>query len=450
MNYRSYSLNIIVRVLVLAGAMLGFFYAIHQDQWYVTSAVTALLILFLVYSLIQYTYNFRKELNSFLLAIKNKEYNQYQKNKIFNKHPDIQYAFNIIAEELQKVKIEQRSHYNYLQALVENINTGIISYKKNGDIHLFNSAASQLLKVPVPANIKILNNYHSNLYRQLSNIAAGERILLKMNIDEEIRQISIHAKEFKLQNENYKLLSLYDIRSELDARELESYQKLIQVLRHEIMNSATPISSLTETVKESIEELLQNKSEINSEVHEELKDLLISTETINTRTKGLLNFIHKYRKLTNIPEPKRQKTDLKEVVNHSIHLLKNNLKENNIQVENLTGKEPLFILGDFDQIEQVIINIVLNAIEATSDKEKHVIRIFSKQDNKITRLYIQNNGKGISEEELNKIFIPFFTTKQKGSGIGLSLSRQIMKLHNGDIFLSSQKEKGTICELQFH
>lgn len=450
MNYRSYTLNIVARITLLAGAMLAFFYSFHQNQWYVTTAVSALLIVVFIYSLIHYTFNFRKELSNFLLAIKNKEYNQYQKSRMLTKHSDIQYAFNIIAKELQKVQIEQRSHYNYLQALVENIDTGIISYKENGEIHLFNNAASQLLNIPVPSNIKNLNNYHSSIYKTISNITPGERVLLKVNIENGMRQIAIRSKEFKLKNEKYKLLSLYDIRSELDARELESYQKLIQVLRHEIMNSATPISSLTETVKESIEEMLERKSEINPDLYDELKDLLISTETINTRTKGLLNFIQKYRKLTNIPEPKKEKIDLREVLNHSIHLLKNNLKDKSVEVKNFTGEYPLFIFGDFDQIEQVIINIILNAIEATSGKENPLIKVSSVQNKKLTKLYIQDNGNGISEEEYNKVFIPFFTTKKEGSGIGLSLSRQIMKLHNGNIFLDTEKGKGTTCELQFH
>ena len=449
MNYRSYSLNVILRILLLAGAMLGFFYSIHQNQWYVTSVVSALLIVILIFSLIRYTYNFRKELSDFLLAIKNKEYNQYQKSRMLKKHPDIQYAFDIIAKELQTVNIEQRSHYDYLQALVENINTGIISFKENGEIHLFNKAALQLLDIPLPNNINTLKNYHSSLYKEISNITPGERILFKLNIEDETRPIAIRSKEFKLKKDKYKLFSLYDIRSELDAQELESYQKLIQVLRHEIMNSATPISSLTDSVKESIEEILERKSEIDPDLYDELKDLLMSTQTINTRTKGLLQFIQKYRKLTNIPKPQIEKIDLKEVLNHSIHLLNSNLEENSVEVENLVDEDPLFISGDFDQVEQVIINILLNAIEAIAHKGTPKINIHSLENESQIKLFIKDNGEGISDEGKSKIFIPFFTTKKEGSGIGLSLSRQIMKLHNGNILLHTQKEKGTTCELQF-
>jgi nitrogen fixation/metabolism regulation signal transduction histidine kinase len=450
MNFKSYSFNIILRILLLAASMLAFIYALYQEKWYVTSSVTGLLVPVFIYSLISYTYNFRRDLSMFLMAIKNKEYSQFQKHALVNRMSELDQAFQAIAKELQDVSIEKESHYHYLQAMVENIDTGIISYKSSGEIHLFNHAAKKLLNMPLVRNIETIEKYHPSLYSLIKSMRAGERNVLTLTGRNELFKIAIQIKEFKQYGVVYKLISLQDIRAELDAQELESYQKLIQVLRHEIMNSATPISSLSEAVRESIEEILNQDHLTPDELNEELNDLLISVRTIDARTKGLLRFVNTYRKLTNIPQPSIDDVDLKELIHHSIRLLDSKIKSNNIRLSVELPKEELDVQGDFDQIEQVTINILLNAIEAVADADNRSICISGeKHKNGSVKVRFKDNGKGISKEEVDKIFIPFYTTKKEGSGIGLSFARKIMKLHRGDIQLYSQPGEGATCELYF-
>jgi len=450
MNFRSYSFNIILRILLLAVSMLAFIYALYQDKWYVTSSVTGLLVPVFVYSLINYTYNFRRDLSVFLIAIKNREYSQFQKTSLVNRMSELDKAFQAIAKELQDVSIEKETHYHYLQAMVENIDTGIISYKTSGEIHLFNHAAKKLLNMPVIRNIGTVEKYHSQLYSLIESMRAGEKNVLTLTGRNELFKIAIQVKEFKQYGVVYKLISLQDIRAELDAQELESYQKLIQVLRHEIMNSATPISSLSEAVRESIEELLNRNHLKPDELDEELNDLLISVRTIDTRTKGLLKFVNTYRKLTNIPKPSIDDVDLKELIHHSIRLLDSKIKSNNIRLSIELPEEQLYVQGDFDQIEQVTINILLNAIEAVEDTNNGCIWVDGeKNEQGNIKIRFKDNGKGISNDEIGKIFIPFYTTKKKGSGIGLSFARKILKMHGGDIQLYSKPNEGATCELFF-
>jgi len=450
MNFKSYSLNVVGRIIFLAASMMAFIYALHQDQWYVTTGVTGLLIPVLIFSLIRYTYRFQKELSFFLMAIRNREYTQYQKEGLTRKRSELENAFHVISKELQNVSIEKEVHYNYLQALVNNINIGIISYLTSGEIQLFNKSASYLLNMPVPKTLKHIEAYHPNLYTLLERANPGGKNVLTIKREDEILKIAVQVKEFKQQSRIYKLISLQDIRAELDAQELESYQKLIQVLRHEIMNSVTPIYSLSESVKESIEEILENKELQGSPVKEELNDLLISITTIHTRTNGLLKFVQNYRKLTNVPQPTLKKVDLKEIVNHSVRLLDNEFKDSRITIHTNLSRESLMIICDFDQIQQVIINVLLNAIQALKGTKDGSITV---SGGKISEgsiyLIISDNGKGMEEEEIEKIFVPFYTTKKKGSGIGLSLAKKIMKMHQGDIRIYSKPGKGTTCEIVF-
>ena len=450
MNFKSFNFNVVVRIIFLAASMMAFFYAFYQDKWYVTTGVTGLLIPLFAYSLIHYINRFRKDLSLFLMALKNREYSQYQKESLTRKTSELENAFHVIAKELQDVSIEKEAHYHYLQALVENINIGIISYKASGEIHLFNKSATRLLNMHVPPHIENIKTYHPKLYGIIDKISSRGKDILTLTREDEILKIAVQVKEFKQQGQNYKLVSLQDIRSELDAQELESYQKLIQVLRHEIMNSATPISSLSEAVKESLEELLDNKEMKPDAIMEELNDLLISIRTINTRTNGLLKFINNYRKLTNIPPPSINQMDLREVVRHSIRLLDNEFKDRNIHIDANLPDEPLTVKFDFDQISQVIMNILLNAIDAINEKPEGQISVSTEKSGKGSiRIRITDNGKGIMNGEAGKIFIPFYTTKKHGSGIGLSLARKIMKMHRGDIQLYNNSIEGATCELYF-
>lgn len=450
MNFKAFSIHVILRVLLLVAVIFLFVFSWHQHEWYVTTSVLGLCIPVLTVMLIRYTHHHKKKLSSFLVAIQNSEYSSYQKGSS-QKQSSLDHAFSIISNELKNVSIEKEAHYHYLQAMVENINTGIVSYEREGTIHIFNKAAARLFKIPVPRHLEALNRTHPSFYETLLSMHPGDRQLLNLSFDKELVKVAVQLREFRQHGKIYRIISLQDIRAELNTQELQSYQKLIQVLRHEIMNSATPIASLSEALKDSVAEIMKEYPGIDAQIYSDLQDLLVSSETIHTRTKGLLRFIQQYRKLTNIPEPLMEEVHLKEVVHHSLHLLKQELEKNSISIQTDFPDNQFVITGDFDQIEQVLINLLVNAIDAVRDmNDPHIYLEGNEQRDGLKTIRITDNGKGIDEEEMEKVFIPFYTTKEHGSGIGLSLVRQILKMHKGEIQLFSRRGSGTTCEILFY
>jgi nitrogen fixation/metabolism regulation signal transduction histidine kinase len=452
MNSKAFHWNILLRILFLFADMLVFTFALQQEQWYVTSAVTGMMMPLMTYGIIHSANRYRREVSNFLLTIQQKDYMHYQRPKYERgqKEGDLDYAFHTIARELKDVRIDKEAHYHHLREVVDHMDTAIISTRADGAIHLLNKAAREMLQIPVLDRIGELEGYHPQLCKEITQIGAGQRKLFSLPVKDRVLSLALRSSEFKLQNHRFKLVSLQDIRSELEAREVESWQKLIRMLRHEIMNSATPISSLSESVRDSLEELLQQKDDLSGAVRGELKDLHLSMDTIHTRTKGLLKFVQTYRKLTNLPQPRLEPVNLSELTRHVLQLLRNELDRQKITVDVRLPDRPPLVQADYDQVEQVVINVLLNAMDAVKAKENPRIEVaLEKTTENQVCIRLTDNGTGIGPDELQHIFVPFYSTKEHGSGIGLSLARQIMKRHQGDIAVRSQKGVGTSCALYF-
>ena len=254
------------------------------------------------------------------------------------------------------------------------------------------------------------------------------------------------ATEFILQDKHYKLVSFQDIKSELEANEIESWQKLIRVLTHEIKNSVIPISTLSDVILHMIKDE-KGKVDLGKLDNEAIQDLVGGIETIESRSKGLANFVKTYDQLTQVPKPNFENTSVQDQLDHIRSLFKPQLDNFHIDLK-IIGAQSVVFRMDQDLIDQVLINLVKNAIEAVKpmDNAKIQIRLFDEKDKK--EIWIEDNGGGIPEEIKENIFVPFFTTKEGGSGIGLSLSKQIMRLHGGTISVQSSSA-GTIFKLQF-
>jgi len=452
MVFRSYQWNILLRVGLLFADMLFFAFALQQQRWYVSTGVSGLLMPVMVYSLVHYVNRYRQEVRDFLLTIRQKDYQRYYKEKLDQTagRSDMDDAFHAIVQELQNVRIEKEAHYHHLREVVEHLETGIISYKKGGAIHLLNHSARSMLHIPTLRRFEQLKAYHPQLYDKLINLHAGEREIIHLQVQGTSLSLALRTNVFWLQNQQFTLISLQDIRSELEAREVESWQSLIRLLRHEIMNSATPISSLTEAAKDSMDQMLHQKEQLPEALHQELDDLHLSLSTIHNRTRGLLKFVQTYRKLTALPEPDLEPVNLSELTNHVLRLLSEEMERHGINLEKHMAADHPTIQADPDQIEQVVINILLNAIDAVKSRQNPTIRVYL-EENETGRycLRFTDNGEGIPADSLQKIFMPFYTTKKEGSGIGLSLARQIMKRHHGEITVHSTQNKGTICALFF-
>lgn len=358
-------------------------------------------------------------------------------------------AFNLVIEGYQDLRAEKESHYLYLQNIIEHVSVALICYLEGGEIQLMNQAAHELLDRPYMSHIRILERVDPKLSQVVSELKSGERRLVKAVINDELRNIAIQATEFKLQEEAFKLISLQDIKSELDEKEVDTWQKLIRVLTHEIMNSVTPIISLTKVINLMLTDEQGGRLALSNIDGEDADDLLASVKTIESRGKGLLHFVQAYRNLTSISTPKYAEVDIYELLNRVNTLLKPELDKRNIDLY-LSTDQNLHIKADSELIEQVLINLIKNAMEVLQGRADSFIRLAAhkNQDHKVV-IQIIDNGPGIEEEFVDKIFIPFFTTKKHGSGIGLSLSRQIMRLHKGSINFQSLKGEGTTFVLTF-
>jgi nitrogen fixation/metabolism regulation signal transduction histidine kinase len=453
MFFKRFRIQIIIRILLLTSSIYAFFYLLQQTKLYATIFIVGFFILYQVYALIRYVERTNQHLSRFLLAVKHGDFSRsFSGKELGPSFEELLKVFNDVMEKIQQTRSEKEEQYRYLQTIVHHVGIGLITFQADGKVDLINTAARRLLNVPGLRNIKALKNFSQPLVETLFSLRAGEKALVKVNEGE--MELAIHAAEFRLRDQKFTLVSLHNIQSELQEKEMEAWQTLIRVLTHEIMNSMTPITSMATTVIDLLnpyhhEEGQNSETSIDAET---IADIANALKTIHKRSTGLTHFVSAYRNLTLIPKPKFKLFAIEELFTRVKKLMESKFKENGILFQWSVDPQTLELTADPGLIEQVLINLLLNAADALigyKNKEPQVE--LSASLDEIGRIIIQvtDNGPGIVKEALGKVFIPFFTTKKKGSGIGLSLSRQIMKLHKGSISVHSDPDVRTVFTLKF-
>ena len=451
MVFRRFRIQVILRLLLLTLSFFLLFYLLDKTRYNVTAVILTAVILIQLIFLIRYVERTNRKLTQFLQSIKYSDFSSsFSDQGLGKSFEDLNRSFMEVIEKFKKYRAEKEEHFNYLQTVVQHVNIGIIAYSRDGKVDLFNNSVKRLLKVRHIRFISDLEKVKKELPETLLNLKAGERTLIRLSVQDELLQISAYATEFRMRGEDYILVSLQDISSELDEKEIESWQKLIRVLTHEISNSITPISSLAATVREML--LDEDKDELLLKAldKEDLEGVQGAIDTIQKRSQGLLNFVEVYRNLTRIPKPNFRYFKVLEIFERSQQLLKPRMKELGISCSNKVFPPDLMVTADPDLIDQVMINIILNAMDAVKGKDNAEISILTTvNNNNRVVIDIKDNGVGIKPDILDKIFMPFFTSKKHGSGIGLSLSRQIMHLHKGSVSVKSQPGEGSVFTLTF-
>lgn len=350
---------------------------------------------------------------------------------------------------LRNTRKEKEADLLFFKNIVTHVGIGLIVFKEDGKIEIINSAARKLLRVNRINKITDLAEVSENLVEVFTKLRTGGRELTRIKIGEDLLQLSIYAIELTLRNENLKLISLQNIQSELEEKEMEAWQNLVRVLTHEIMNSVTPISSLSDMVEEDLAKHLERNS--NQPVtQDQLEDIHLSLKTISKRSEGLINFVKEFRSLAMVPKPRMTDINLRDLLDELCQLHKKEMADANIQMSLSVNPNDLLIHADKSQIEQVVINLIKNAMQAFDRPDNRVLEVKAYQNDKQrTIISVKDNGTGIDPEALEKIFIPFFTTKKNGSGIGLSLSRQIMRQHKGSLTVKSTPGVGTEFFMRF-
>lgn len=354
----------------------------------------------------------------------------------------------LIKLRISKKEKERDSEYQFFKNIVQHVGIGILTFKKDESILLINSAAKRLLHVSKADNLDELREMSEPLVEAFLKLKTGGRELVLLKYGDDDVQLSIFAIELTLRGEVVKLISMNNIKTELEEKEMEAWQNLVRVLTHEIMNSVTPISSLAGIVEEELNQQLKDTTEVHLK-REAAEDMHLSLQTISRRSEGLIRFVKEFRNLTQIPEPRLVTISVKNLLDEMAMLHKKELADKQISISVSVSPENLSLQADKSMIEQVLINLIKNAIQAFDKEENKVIHLLSFVEEDIPVIIVRDNGSGIDEEALEKIFIPFFSTKKTGSGIGLSLSKQIMRKHEGRISVKSKLGEGTEFSLRF-
>jgi len=416
------------------------------------------LIVLQVVFLIKYVNNTNYALVKFLEALKNEDYSVYfspsKKGDSFVKVYD---DFNLIIKIFKQNKIEKEAQYTYFKYILEHVNLGIISIKKedlcnehsNKEILFLNRAACNILKQPKHKYWHRLANNVPWLVEEIKNISDGGKVLVDFGDEIERKQLSLEVIELQLLNAPYLIITFQDIRSEIEQKEIEAWHNVIKILAHEMLNSFTPVSSLASTIKSLTENEQGKPLHVNQLDPEDLEDINTAAATIKKRSDGLLVFVNDYRTISNVPIPQLNKLNVKQFLMSINALMSPIAEEALVDLKILSIPPNASINVDSKLIEQVLINLINNSIHALKGRENPTIKIDCTVGSNKTVILVTDNGYGIEEKIMNQIFIPFYTTKKNGSGIGLSLSKNILKKHGGNLLVSSEVGVYTTFSLVF-
>ena len=444
-NY--FSRNIFIRALFMFATLFVASYSLVKE-WY---AVEIIVIPVIIYQFVAY-YRFHKkaqtEIEQFVESV------QYRD---FSRHFDVKQApselqpfrsgFNQINSTFKVISKEKETQYLHLKTILEIVDTGILSYEtESGEILWMNESLKHLLQIPYLKTIHSLEKRNELLYKEITKLSSGSNQVVSIAREKESIKIQLSATAFQNENKKYKLIAFQNINEALDENETNAWQKLLRVMTHELMNSVAPISSLADTLKNRIAEVSLQK-EFQADAYQ---DIETGMATIKKRTEGLLKFTETYRSLSKITSANISEVLVIELFEHVSRLLQPTLSKNKIEMEIILTEPLLSLRADPNLIEQVLINLILNAIDAVKEKEHAKITLSAYRSNlDKTSIHVVDNGSGIPADVLDKIFIPFFSTKKTGSGIGLSLSKQIMILHKGHMLVQSNAHEGTAVSLVF-
>jgi two-component system, NtrC family, nitrogen regulation sensor histidine kinase NtrY len=452
MVFKRYQERILIRVLFLFMTLSLASYLLVTGQY----AYLAFLLGVVIYQLVDF-YNFHRkaqmEVEQFVESIHYRDFSRYFDVKEAPLElQSLRQGFNEINSTFKLISREKETQYQYLQKILELVNTGILSYEhKSGEIGWMNESFKNLLGVPYLKTISSLERRDPVLYQEILNLRPGDSKIISLTRDKDktVFKTLMAATAFQTDSRVYKLIAFQDVNEALDETEAKAWQKLLSVMTHEIMNSVAPISSLAETMLHRLQES-SRILEGQPGALEALEDLELGIGTIRRRSEGLLKFAETYRNLNKITTLNMSRVYARDLFENLHHLMEPTLDQKRIELDILLLDPDLSLDADTNLIEQVLINLVVNAIETVKDREEPLITLSATTgSNGRVVIKVADNGAGMSPEVMENIFIPFFTTKKNGSGIGLSLCKQILLLHKGNIQVQSVEGMGSTFSLHF-
>jgi two-component system, NtrC family, nitrogen regulation sensor histidine kinase NtrY len=451
MSFNNFRANVLVRVLILIALCLILIWGWLNTDWLATPALCLALIAASGVELIYYVERTTREFTSFLSFVAHHDYSTPiplpAKGPIFR---ELQSAFRLLSDEFRRLNLQKAANLQYLETVVEHVSVALCCLDARGYVRMMNQPARQLFGLPFMNSWHTFGRIDSRLPEILQKMADGERTLLAVTREDDNLQLLLYATSFELLGERYKLVSFQNIREELDRQETDSWQKLIRVLTHEIMNSVTPIISLSGLVRETMIDETTAPPTVRTLQPSQQNDMLRSVTAIHSRSRGLMDFVRAYRSFAKLPEPVLANVDARALLERARLLMSGDVDKHGITLEVQCSGDSPAIRVDADQIEQVLINLIRNAIEALEGvATPNVILRASRNAHNEVLLQVIDNGAGIPAEHLASVFVPFFTTKRNGTGVGLSVSRQIVQLNRGWISVRSVSGEGCVFTLKF-
>ena len=411
-------------------------------QWYIYLLLVLPVIAYQLVELYRFQRKAQDELQQFVESVHYRDFSRYFDVKHAPAELQIlREGFNQINSTFKIISKEKETQYQYLQKILELVDTGILSYEGDtGEVLWMNESLKKMLQVPYLKTIHSLSKRDNELYKDIIALKPGDGKITKAHLEKGSFKVLLSATAFQTEGKKFKLIAFQNINEALDETESKAWQKLLSVMTHEIMNSVAPISSLADTLKNRLEKSVSHMTNKSAAVH----DLELGIETIKRRSEGLLKFAETYRNLNKITTPSLKTIYVRDLFEGLHQLMEPTLTQKNIELEIVLKDTGLELKVDTSLVEQVLINLVVNAIEAVKDNPdpRIILSAYSLNNRKIL-IRVSDNGFGMTEEILDKIFIPFFSTKKNGSGIGLSLCKQIMMLHKGNIQVQSKQGEGT-------
>lgn len=433
---KSNNLKLLLRILLLSSAISAGAYCLLTER-YTYMALILPLLGYQVYEMYKFLKKTHDELEQFLLSVQYRDFSRYfDSSKGDSEVRFLRHGFNEINSTIKTISREKEMQYLYLQKMLELVDTGILLYKEGGgEVLWMNEALKKMLDIPFLRTIHSLEKRNPLLYEDILSLKVGSSQVVSLSKNLNTYRVLLSATAFHTENIYFKLVAVQNVNEALDANEVQSWQKLLSVLTHEIMNSVAPISSLADTLKKRIG--MEDDGSL-------LNDLEQGIDTIKNRSEGLIRFTEAYRNLNKITTLQKKEVLVRDLFENVFQLLEPTLEQKGIALEIILKNTNLSILADAHLLEQVMINLVLNAIEAVKDKAEPLITLSATREEARTEIRIADNGTGMPEEILDKIFIPFFSTRKKGSGIGLSICKQIVLLHKGTLQVRSKEGEGTV------
>ena len=450
MGFKRFSVLLTIRLVLLFITVLSLAILVISPGFLAASLLIFLIALFQIFEIVRFVKLTNDDLTRFLDAMRYGDFGQkFDHAGMGAGFIELGEAITDILERFRQYRGQQEEELKHLKALIEHVPVPLMSLKGDGTILIHNNAARRLFGSAHVARISDLTQFGEEFRKKLVTLEPGERHLVTFKVDDMEQTLTVGATQIVTAGKVEKIISLQDIQSELDVAQLKAWQDLVRVLTHEIMNSITPVSSLAKTSTDLVDDAIK-KAEGQTDLVEELTDVRDAVDTVARRSDSLMHFVQSYRRLTRLPPPEKEQLNIKKIFDDVLRVATVEWEEKEIEVSLDVATDGLEIFADREMLEQLLINLLKNAEQALDTVGSPWVRMSAKL-NRRGRIVIEvsDNGPGVSDELAAKIFVPFYTTKRDGSGVGLALTRQVMIAHGGTVSLAKTEGGGATFILTF-